>query len=295
MSKKPATLQLEPKAKAVAAPAPQPEPKVASVAADAAAPNADNIAFVLLSENQRIGRVHRLGQQHSVQVVNFVAEGSIEQRMLSLLDFKRSLFAGVLDGGEKEVFLGGSRLQQFMKSVSAVTEDAESEAAESEVPRRKEPGTRTVNGAEPALATSPVRNRGNEETNAYAGADTPQETDSRAHDQPSLARASQAQPLPSQPAPAQSASLQPVPEQPASYANPWAPLLSAGLALMQSLNAAVNSSHAADNGERPSAASPWIERDATTGRSYLKLPMPEPQTVQQLGEALTRLLAGFGR
>src|SRR2546430_6611040 len=37
---------------------------------------------------QRIGRVYRLGQQRSVQVVNFVAEGTIEERMLSLLAFK---------------------------------------------------------------------------------------------------------------------------------------------------------------------------------------------------------------
>ena len=37
--------------------------------------------------------------------------------MLSLLKFKKSLFAGVLDGGEKEVFLGGSRLTRFMETV----------------------------------------------------------------------------------------------------------------------------------------------------------------------------------
>ena len=54
---------------------------------------------------QRIGRVHRLGQKQPVQVVNFVAQGTIEEGMLSVLEFKKSLFAGVLDGGEKEVFL----------------------------------------------------------------------------------------------------------------------------------------------------------------------------------------------
>lgn len=66
---------------------------------------------------QRIGRVHRLGQKQPVRVVNFVAQGTIEEGMLSLLKFKRSLFAGVLDGGEKEVFLGGSRLNRFMETV----------------------------------------------------------------------------------------------------------------------------------------------------------------------------------
>jgi len=70
---------------------------------------------------QRIGRVHRLGQTRPVQVINFVAEGTIEQEMLTRLAFKKSLFAGVLDGGEKEVFLGESRLKRFMETVEKVT------------------------------------------------------------------------------------------------------------------------------------------------------------------------------
>jgi superfamily II DNA or RNA helicase len=70
---------------------------------------------------QRIGRVHRLGQTRPVQVVSFVAKGTIEEGMLSVLGFKRSLFAGILDGGESEVFLGGSRLKRFMESVENVT------------------------------------------------------------------------------------------------------------------------------------------------------------------------------
>jgi superfamily II DNA or RNA helicase len=67
---------------------------------------------------QRIGRVHRLGQKRPVRVVNFVAQGTIEEGMLSVLKFKQSLFAGVLDGGEQEVFLGGSRLTKFMETVA---------------------------------------------------------------------------------------------------------------------------------------------------------------------------------
>ncbi len=70
---------------------------------------------------QRIGRVHRLGQKRPVRVVNFVAKGTIEEGMLSLLSFKKSMFSGVLDGGENEVFLGGTRLKKFMDSVDTVT------------------------------------------------------------------------------------------------------------------------------------------------------------------------------
>ena len=69
---------------------------------------------------QRIGRVHRMGQSRGVQVLNFVGQGSIEESMLSVLAFKKSLFAGVLDGGESDVFMQGTRLSQFMKSVEQV-------------------------------------------------------------------------------------------------------------------------------------------------------------------------------
>ena len=84
---------------------------------------------------QRIGRVHRLGQRQPVQVVNFVAQGTIEEGMLSVLKFKKSLFAGVLDGGERDVFLGGSRLTRFMETVEKTTAAiAEPVAADREDP-----------------------------------------------------------------------------------------------------------------------------------------------------------------
>jgi superfamily II DNA or RNA helicase len=70
---------------------------------------------------QRIARVHRLGQARPVQVINFVAKGSIEEGMLSVLAFKRSLSEGILDGGNGEISLGGSRLNRFLKDVENVT------------------------------------------------------------------------------------------------------------------------------------------------------------------------------
>ncbi|MDZ4739633.1 MAG: DEAD/DEAH box helicase [Alphaproteobacteria bacterium] len=70
---------------------------------------------------QRIARIHRMGQKRPVQVINFVSKGTIEEGMLSVLAFKRSLSAGILDGGTGEISFGGSRLNRFMKDVENVT------------------------------------------------------------------------------------------------------------------------------------------------------------------------------
>ncbi|MBI5417437.1 DEAD/DEAH box helicase [Candidatus Poribacteria bacterium] len=75
---------------------------------------------------QRIGRVHRLGQQKTVRVINFVSSCSIESRILELLKFKKSLFSGALDSdGEDIVMVGESQLKKFMQSVETVAENLE--------------------------------------------------------------------------------------------------------------------------------------------------------------------------
>ena len=53
---------------------------------------------------QRIGRVHRLGQQHPVTVINLSVAGTIEARILELLAHKLQLFTSVL--GEVDLILG---------------------------------------------------------------------------------------------------------------------------------------------------------------------------------------------
>ncbi|MBI4538405.1 MAG: DEAD/DEAH box helicase [Gemmatimonadetes bacterium] len=53
---------------------------------------------------QRIGRVHRIGQDHPVEVVNLCLAGSIEERILMILDERINLFELVV--GETEMILG---------------------------------------------------------------------------------------------------------------------------------------------------------------------------------------------
>jgi superfamily II DNA or RNA helicase len=53
---------------------------------------------------QRIGRVHRLGQKHDIQVFNFTTEDTVESYVLEILQKKISMFELVV--GEMDLILG---------------------------------------------------------------------------------------------------------------------------------------------------------------------------------------------
>jgi len=71
---------------------------------------------------QRIARIHRLGQKSNVSVINFVSKGTIEHRMLDVLKFKTSLSQGVFDNGEDSIFLSDDKFNEFMKSIEGIAE-----------------------------------------------------------------------------------------------------------------------------------------------------------------------------
>ena len=58
---------------------------------------------------QRIGRVHRLGQEHPVRVVNLVSRGTLEAYVLEILERKIRMFELVV--GEMEEILGAWQMQ----------------------------------------------------------------------------------------------------------------------------------------------------------------------------------------
>jgi superfamily II DNA or RNA helicase len=69
---------------------------------------------------QRIARAWRKHQKRSVQVINLVSEHTIEHRMLSLLDQKRLLAEGVVDGkGVSEMDLPSGRAA-FLERIDAL-------------------------------------------------------------------------------------------------------------------------------------------------------------------------------
>ncbi|MCP4123704.1 MAG: DEAD/DEAH box helicase [Bacteroidetes bacterium] len=72
---------------------------------------------------QRIGRIHRIGQKKNISVINLVSKDTIEERMLDVIQFKKSLSLGILDNGESSIFMGDSKFKRFMKDVEKISKD----------------------------------------------------------------------------------------------------------------------------------------------------------------------------
>ena len=70
---------------------------------------------------QRIARIYRMGQKKNVSIINLVAQGTIEERMLEVLKFKKSIATGIFDNGEDSIFMGESKFNKLMESVEAIT------------------------------------------------------------------------------------------------------------------------------------------------------------------------------
>ena len=183
----------------------------------------------------------------------------IEEGMLGVLAFKKSLLAGVLDGGASEVFLQGTRLTSFMKSVEQVAgamgvdEGAGEVGQGGDVPAQS--GARSASSQE----HSPPSEANSAPTSAPA---TWSEAAHVRSGGTAVAGVNDEGALPDD----------------STGADPWADLLQAGAAMLQSLAAQ----------RRPgSAALIRIERDPESGQPSLRLPMPDPALLQQLAKALT--------
>ena len=144
--------------------------------------------------------------------------------MLGLLAFKKSLFTGVLDDGQDEVFLGGTRLKKFVESVEKATGEIPPS-----MPRQPEP-----------------------------------EPNGRIAEPPSATQAPGSEP-----------------EQ------GWNDVLAAGVSLLEKLGKTLAANPKDSAGKLPAGL---VARDENTGQSYLKLPLPDADTMRKI----TDLLSIFG-
>ncbi len=69
---------------------------------------------------QRIARVHRMGQSRPVRVVNFVTRDTIEERVLQAIEAKRSLFGSIFDGDSDSVDFAALGATSFLDGVRDV-------------------------------------------------------------------------------------------------------------------------------------------------------------------------------
>ncbi len=78
--------------------------------------------------NQRIGRVHRIGQKsESINVINLITKNSIEERVFAGINLKQELFDAVLEGTGDEVDLSRESKNKFINRVRSMFNEEEIE------------------------------------------------------------------------------------------------------------------------------------------------------------------------
>jgi SNF2 family DNA or RNA helicase len=207
---------------------------------------------------QRIGRVHRLGQSRPVHVIHMLTTDSIEQRVWQTLSLKKSLFAGVFDSPTGEVSfakLGHKTVFQTVKEIFA------------DQPLRPKP----IAEVPPPSAV----------THTQASVNVPQ---------PAPAETATAVPasIDGSPAPGSESEHSGLEAATAS-------LLEAGLRFIEAIasdRGAGNFKGAPATGNNQPLAG-LFTRDARTNRPVLSIPLPESLTQDRLSGALSALLNAF--
>jgi SNF2 family DNA or RNA helicase len=74
---------------------------------------------------QRIGRVHRIGQRRSVQVLHFVTRSALEERVRQVVEGKRALFEGLLTEQVDRVVFDDQNRASFVQKVRTLIEQTE--------------------------------------------------------------------------------------------------------------------------------------------------------------------------
>jgi hypothetical protein len=213
---------------------------------------------------QRIGRVHRLGQSRPVHVIHMLTEKSIEERVWETLALKKSLFAGVFDSPTDEVSfakLGRKTMLQTVKEIFA------------EQPGRPNPVIDHA-PAEPVLLTQPQQDV-QTQPDGLASARVPAHAGTR----------------PSPPAPPGGNGVELA----------AASFIEAGLRLIESITAGsvvgcTAARSTAASAPRVSQVLPTLfTSDPRTNRPALTIPLPDSVTPERLTGAFSALLKLIGK
>jgi hypothetical protein len=214
---------------------------------------------------QRIGRVHRLGQAHPVQVIHLLTEKTIEERVWETLELKKSLFAGVFDSPTSEVSFAKLGRKSVLQAVKEIFADQ---------PGRPKPIIDSAPSQPiPVVAATTPR--------PAAGAPTPaQSADTAATPSVVVALGEAGSGTSAVPR----VGLGP-------FERAAAGLIEAGLAFLESIAASAGNRRSAHHSDTQHPLSALFSRDPRTNRPMLSIPLPGSVTE----ERLARAVAGFLR
>jgi hypothetical protein len=206
---------------------------------------------------QRIGRVHRLGQAHPVQVIHLLTEKTIEERVWETLELKKSLFAGVFDSPTAEVSFAKLGRKSVLQAVKEIFADQ---------PGRPKP---IIDAPPPqpvpvAAATAPVPAPSAETMTTPAVLVAPAGMGS------GISAVTEV-------------GLGP-------FEKAAAGLIEAGLTFLESIAASAGNGQSAHLGDTQHPLSALFSRDPRTNRPMLAIPLPASVTEKRLAEAVTGFL-----
>ena len=236
---------------------------------------------------QRIARVHRMGQSEPVQVIHMLTEGSIEERVWATLHLKKALFSGLFDSTADEVSFEQLGRSNMLKVVGEVIGGGRtgSDAPGAEAPPPVETGEPDGGGRlDPPPPEESAGTVGGGQGNGRPGppgsAGTPPGTDP---------------PAPPPKAP-------PVPPQPDGGLDvAVAGLVAAGVRFLEALSgppaaATKQAAHGVPSGNKQPAKggfSNLVKTDPQTNRPIMAIPLPEDLDAARIEQALGGLLRKF--
>jgi len=206
---------------------------------------------------QRIARIHRMGQKNSVSVINFVSLNTIEHRMLDVLKFKTSLAQGILDQGESAIFLSDSKFNTFMKDVEQMTVREEEPSTVAVISDKEE--NKEIKELAEKEAVEPL----------IPGDDDVEPSDTQTSSMPDESQ----------------------PEiQKETHADEASELLAKGFAFLSGIAKSLSTKDGAEQ-----LAHSLVEKDEKTGKTHLKIPVENEETVSNVLNMLGNLFKGLGK
>ena len=208
---------------------------------------------------QRIGRIWRLGQQNNIQVINLVAPQSIEETMIGKLRFKTSMFEGVLDDGEDSVFVDDNKFGKIMETVGGIVDEME----------EQQDSLKATAAASEAVT---VTEEEEEQPKATLDEEEPKGEEAASPDDSAVSKEA----------------LLPRTEDGGNRSRPAQPkeLVAQGISFLSGLAETLKSPEATAQ-----LVDSIVEKDEQTGRTSIKIPVEDKETVSNLLQLIGKLFA----